>query len=170
MSEIIIRNVNEGDIPFVADIKISGWKSAYKGIIDDKFLNSMDKKSTIEKLKKSYRDAGFIVAVENSEIVGFSRFIYNNQFTPEMTDIDCELMAIYVRPDKKNNGIGKAMFEYVVNEFKRNEKFGMIVWCLKENLPSKKFYESMGGAIVGEHNVCIGEKEYPEVGFLYILK
>lgn len=35
MENIIIRNVAEKDIPSIADIQVNGWKTAYKGIIDD---------------------------------------------------------------------------------------------------------------------------------------
>ena len=38
MEDIIIRNVNEKDISSVADIQVNGWKTAYKGIIDDVIL------------------------------------------------------------------------------------------------------------------------------------
>ena len=43
MENIIIRNIEEKDIPSVVDIQIDGWKSAYKGIVDDNVLNSMNR-------------------------------------------------------------------------------------------------------------------------------
>ena len=39
MENIIIRNIEEKDIPSVVDIQIDGWKSAYKGIVDDNVSN-----------------------------------------------------------------------------------------------------------------------------------
>lgn len=52
MENIIIRNIEEKDIPSVVDIKIEGWKSAYKGIVDDNVLNSMNRNEIIKKNKK----------------------------------------------------------------------------------------------------------------------
>lgn len=43
----------------------------------------------------------------------------------------------------------------------------MILWCLKNNEPSKKFYTKMGEKIIKERKIEIGEKEYLEVGFEY---
>ena len=43
----------------------------------------------------------------------------------------------------------------------------IILWCLKDNEPSKKFYTKMGGEIIKEKVITIGEKEYPEIGFRY---
>lgn len=169
MENVIIRNVNEKDIPSIADIQVNGWKTAYKGIIDDSILNAMSKEEKIERLKSNYEKNGFIVAEIENKVVGFCRYTDSNEFTPEMQDIDCEITALYVKPDLKYNGIGTKLFQFVVDEFKRKNKTKMILWCLKENEPSKKFYTKMGGKIVGERAIEIGEKSYYEVGFSYCI-
>lgn len=167
MENIIIRNIREEDIPSVVDIQINGWKTAYKGIIDDNILNSMNRDERIEKRKKDYKQNGFIVAELDKEVVGFCRYIDSNEFTQDMSNVDCELLALYVKPNLKYNGIGKKLFQFVTNEFKSKNKTKMIVWCLKDNEPSKKFYKKMGGEIVKERLFEIEKKDYYEVGFLY---
>lgn len=168
MENIIIRNIEEKDITSVVDIQIEDWKITYKGIIDDDFLNSMDKNAKIEKRKRDYKNNGFIVAELNNEIVGYCRYIDNNNFiSKEIDDIDCELLALYVKANLKYNGIGTQMFQFVIDEFKKKNKTKMILWCLKDNEPSKKFYTKMGGRIAGERDVKIGDKNYLEVCFLY---
>lgn len=167
MENIKIRNIEEKDIPSVVDIKISGWQVAYKGIIEDNILNSMNREKIIEKLKNNYKENGFIVAELNNEIVGFCSYIDNNKFTPDITYIDCELSALYVKPNLKYNGIGTKLFRFVTNEFKNKNKTKMILWCLKDNEPSKKFYTKMGGEIIKERIIEIGQKSYYEVGFMY---
>lgn len=167
MENIIIRNIKEEDIPSVIDIQISGWKTAYKGIIDNDFLNSMNREKKIEQRRKDYKQDGYIIAETNKEIVGFCRYIDNNSYTPNMLDIDCEIVALYVKPDLKYNGIGTKLFQFVTNEFKRKNRTKMIIWCLKDNEASKKFYTKMGGEIVKEKVVKMGEKNYLEVGFRY---
>ena len=167
MENIIIRNIEEKDIPSVVDIQIDGWKSAYKGIVDNNILNSMNRNERIEKRKNDYKQNGFIVAELNNQIVGFCRYIDSNKFTPNISNIDCELLALYVKPNLKYNGIGTKLFQFVINEFKSKNKTKMILWCLKNNEPSKKFYAKMGGKIIKERTIEIGEKEYLEVGFEY---
>lgn len=167
MDNIIIRNIEEKDIPNVVDIQINGWKSAYKGIIDDNVLNSMNRDKRIEKRKNDYKENGFIVTELNNQVVGFCRYIDSNKFTQDISDIDCELLALYVKPNLKYNGIGTKMFQFVTEEFKKKHKTKMILWCLKDNEPSKKFYTKMGGRIIKERTIEIGEKEYLEVGFEY---
>lgn len=167
MKDIIIRNVCKEDIPSVVDIQIDGWKTAYKGIIDDSILNSMDRDKKIEKRNKDYKDNGFIVAESDKEVVGFCRYIDNNKFTQDILDIDCELLALYVKPELKYNGIGTKLFQFVIDEFKSKNKTKMILWCLKDNDPSKEFYKKMGGEIIKERVIEIEKQNYWEVGFLY---
>lgn len=167
MENLIVRNIEEKDIPSVVDIQIDGWKSAYKGIVDNNILNSMNRNERIEKRKNDYKQNGFIVAELNNQVVGFCRYIDSNKFTPNISNIDCELLALYVKPNLKYNGIGTKLFQFVINEFKSKNKTKMILWCLKNNEPSKKFYAKMGGKIIKERTIEIGEKEYLEVGFEY---
>lgn len=167
MENVIIRNIEEKDIPSVVDIQISGWQIAYKGIIDDNTLNSMNRDERIEKRKKDYKENGFIVAELNNEIVGFCRYIDSNKFTQDISNIDCELLALYVKPSLKYKGIGTKLFQFVTEEFKSKNKTKMILWCLKDNEPSKKFYTKMGGEIIGERPFEIEGKNYYEVGFIY---
>ncbi len=167
MENIIIRNIEEKDIPSIVDIQIEGWRSAYKGIVDDEYLNSMNREERIERRKKNYKENSIIVAELNHEVVGFCWYAANNKFSPNMHDIDCEITALYVKPDLKYNGIGTKLFKYVIDEFKNKNKTKMIIWCLKDNEPSKKFYTKMGGKIVKEKIMEIGDKNYLEVGFEY---
>ena len=132
MENIIIRNIEEKDIPSVVDIQIDGWKSAYKGIVDDNVLNSMNRNERIKKRSNDYKENGFIVAELDNQVVGFCRYIDSNKFTQDIAYIDCELLALYVNPDLKYNGIGTKLFQFVTNEFKSKNKTKMILWCLKE--------------------------------------
>lgn len=169
MKNILIKKIEEKDIPDVVDIQINSWQTTYKDIIDANFLNSMDKEQIVERRKKDYQNTLFIVAKLDNEIVGFCRYIDNNNATKEYDDIDCEIIALYVKNNYKRHGIGKQMFDYVLNEFKEKNKTKMIIWCLKENYPSRKFYEAMGGKIKGEHKINFGDKEYDEVGFEFLI-
>lgn len=167
MENVIIRKIKEKDISSVVDIQIKGWKVAYKGIIDDNTLNTMNRDERIAKIKKDYKENGVIVAESNNEVVGFCRYVDSNKFTQDMSEIDCELLALYVKPELKYNGIGTKLFRYVIGEFKNKNKTKMILWCLKDNEPSKKFYKKMGGEITRERTVKIEKKNYYEEGFIY---
>ena len=167
MEDIIIRDVLEKDLASVVDIKISGWQTAYKNIVDDDYLNSFNKEEMIESLKENYKESGFIVAEYKDEVVGFCRYIDSNKYSNNLEEIDCEIVAIYVKPSFKYNGTGTKMFNHAVNYFKEKNKNKMIIWCLKDNEPSKKFYKKMEGVEYKEKLIDIGNKKYNETGFIY---
>lgn len=166
---MIVRNVKKEDLKTVSEIVVRGWQTAYRGIIDDKYLDSLSVEENYQARLKDYKEHGFIVAEINNEVVGFCRYTINNLFSQEVKDVDCELCAIYVKSDLKRQGIGKALFNYVIQEQKKNNNKNMILWCLKENYNSRKFYEKMGGNLYRENEIEKGGKKYKEVGYRYDL-
>lgn len=169
MNEILIRNVELKDLRAVSEIAVRGWQTAYIGIVDDEYLEGLDIDDKYQKMIKNYKENGFIVAEENGKIVGFCRYKEGNSYIDEYPNIDCEICALYLKPEEKRRGIGKKIVNYVINEFKNNGLKKMIIWCFKDNYPSRAFYEKMGGIYCGE-SICIrGNKEYKEVGYIYDL-
>ena len=167
---MIIREATENDIPAIVDIQIGGWLAAYRGMISDedleKVANSREERTARHASK--IREYKYIVAEDEGGIVGFSRYIFDNSLSPDH-DVDCELLALYVKPDQKRRGIGKTLMNYVKDDFRHQGKKHMILWCLKDNMPSRGFYEAMGGKLVGEKEFDLNGHKYPEVGFLYEL-
>lgn len=168
-NDIIIRNVRREDLEDVVDIQITGWQNAYKGIIDQDYLDNMDREERLNKRLNDYQNTGFLVAEYKGEVVGFVRYIFNNEHTPNIDGVDCELLAIYVRYSKRGLGIGKKLFNKVVEEFKDANKTKMVLWCLKDNENSKVFYSKMGGKLYREKEIEIGGKNYKEICFMYVL-
>lgn len=166
MENLIIRKVEKNDLESVVDIKISSWQTAYKNIIDDNYLMSMNKYKELKKRQSDYMCNGFIVAELDGAIVGFCRYTDYNQY---VNNIDCEIVSLYVKPNLKNNGIGSAMFKYVKNYFISKNKTRMILWCLKENFIGRSFYEKMGGSLASEKVYNINGKDYIEVSYIYEL-
>lgn len=169
LKEILIRNVKYDDLRDVAEITIRGWQTAYRGIVDDDYLDNLSIEENYQKRIKDYKENGFIIAELNGNVVGFCRYKIGNSYKHEYPEVDCELSALYVKPGEKGKGIGKALLEYVKNEFRRNRLNKMIIWCFKENYPSRAFYEKMGGQLCGESTCIRGGKEYKEIGFIYDL-
>ncbi len=169
MEQIQVQRVQIEDLPEVARIRIEGWKTAYRGIIDDYFLDNLSIEKDQQKREKDYQLNGFLVAKIGEKVVGSCRYVGDNQFSPDRTDIDCEITALYVAPEWKHHGIGTALFSAVKQEFQAQHKTRMIIWCLQKNLSAHQFYTKMGGKKQGKKQSQIGDKTYPEVCFIYEL-
>lgn len=165
-NELLIRTIKYEDIEQIVDINIKAWKKEYKGIIDDEILNNLNKQEKIEKWKKNYNKGNVIVAEESGTILGFCR--YDDSAVYENTDIDSEIIAIYVDCDKLGNGIGKKLVEYVKDALKNKNKAKMVIWCLEKNQKARKFYEKIGGKLIADEKYFEKEgKKYKEVGYVY---
>ena len=165
MAEATIRRMTFEDAEGVTDVLIHTWQTAYRGIVSDECLDHLDRPELIERRKKQYKD--YIVASLEDRIVGYCWYVGDNSFSKETPEIDSEIVALYVLPEVKRKSIGRALFEHAWEDLKKQGRKKMVIWCLKENFPARKFYEQMGGVIFGEHITHIGNQDYDEVGFLY---
>ena len=158
--EITIRQAEKEDVRQIAEILVEDWQTAYRGIMDDAFLDSMSADQRYEIEVKRYQK--FIVAADGDEILGYAWLEASDE-----EPADCEVIALYVRYAKRNRGIGKLLMRYAVDHFRETGKKKMIIWCLKENAESRKFYEKIGGKEfrTGSHNW--GGKDYEMISYLY---
>ena len=137
---MIIRRAAEDDVWQIADILVEDWKTAYRGIIDSEYLDSMSVEERYRRELSRYRI--YRVAAAEKEILGFTW----NEMTDD-EDSDCEIIALYVRYGKRKSGIGRALFRDSVEIFRAAGRKNMIIWCLRDNAEARKFYEKMGGTV-----------------------
>ena len=43
----------------------------------------------------------------------------------------------------------------------------ILIWCLKENMNARKFYEKIGGVEYSQRKIKIGDKLYDEICYKY---
>ena len=161
MQNITIRNATIKDIEEIADIKIEGWKTAYRGIIDDNFLDNMDREKEIEKRKNNIDNGvNIIVAELNRKVVGFCLYRNYNKNVEKFPEVDCEISSLYIKSNLRRNGIGRKLMKYTIELLKKEGKKKMILGCFENNYPSRAFYEKMGGIVFGYDEIEFGDKKY----------
>ena len=160
---MIIRKAIEEDVKQIAEILVEDWKIAYRGIIDDNYLDSMSVEDRYQIEVRRFRE--YTVAVEGNEVLGYA---WNQMMDDDVAD--CEIIALYVRYSKRNNGIGKALMLDSMELFRKSGKQTMIIWCLEDNHESRKFYEKMGGKEYDTGTHRWGDREYNMISYLYQLK
>jgi ribosomal protein S18 acetylase RimI-like enzyme len=156
----------------VATIHTLAWQKAYKGIVDQNFLDSLDVQKRAMNWKKGIEtnDPAIIrlVSCNENHISGFACGLENRTKT-ELPDCDAELWAIYVHPDYMNQGFGKALVDQFKEDLRSTGKTRFCIWVLKANLPARRFYEKQGGVLAGCKDVKIGAQQLPEVGYEFVL-
>ena len=159
---MIIRQAKEEDVLQIAEILVEDWQTAYRGIMDDDFQDSLSAAQRYE--IEIRRCQQYVVAADGNEILGYA---WSEETDDEAAD--CEMIALYVRYSKRKSGIGRVLMQYVMDSFRRAGKKTMIVWCLKENQESRKFYEKMGGKAYKDGTHRWGNREYAMISYLYQL-
>ena len=159
---IVVRRAEKEDVRQIAEILVEDWQKAYRGIIADDFLDSMNADQRYEIEVRRYEK--FLVAADGNRILGYA-WLEESDEEPA----DCEVIALYVRYTSRNNGIGKLLMQHAARQFREAGKKKMIIWCLKGNLESRKFYEKIGGKEfrTGSHNW--GGVDYEMISYLYDL-
>ena len=128
----------------IARISVYGWKHAYKGIMSDDVLNSLDP-SKRAKGRSSFLQSNTLstyVCTESGNLVGFVDF-------EKSRDNDCnekvgEVWAIYVHPEYIGKNIGKELFSIATNKLVAQGYKEITVWVLSKNKLARNFYERQG--------------------------
>ncbi len=150
----------------MAKIKVDSWQKTYPGIIDQKYLDSLNYEEQEAKYLDSFTEYkhSVLVAEDNDtkKVVGYSCFnLETNEYT------DCELVSLYINPKYTRRGIGTILLRETIKELKGYNKKTMLLWCLKDNKNALKFYEKLGGIKTYSKLANIGGKVYHEDGFIF---
>jgi len=170
----MIRLANVNDAKSIAHIRVDGWKNAYKGMIPDSFLNTLDYGSEENRVKSRINrsDSEFksdiLVYEDEGEVLAYAYF--GKAIDEAFPTYQSEVVALYVLPSKKGMGIGTKLMNEIKSLLIKQGYSNMIVWCLKENYPSIKFYEHLGGIIKEEREFEIDGIKVAELGIVYELK
>lgn len=162
---MIIRPATPDDADEIAHVHVEGWRTAYAELLPPDFLAGLSAEGrTIqwrEILKESAIDNATFVAESGGKVLGFVNG------GPERTndpDFVGEIYAIYVLDNCRHQGIGKALFQRIVEFLLSHGMNAIKVWVLKEN-PYRRFYERQGGHVIGEKPLMIGNTELIETAY-----
>ena len=159
---IIIRQAEKEDVRQIAEILVEDWQTAYRGIMDDDFLDSLSVDQRYEIEVKRYEK--YVVAAEGNEVLGYA-WLEPTEDEPA----DCEVIALYVRYSKRNKGTGKLLMQYAFDYFRSIGRKKMIIWCLKGNDEARRFYEEVGGKEFRTDSHNWGGKDYDMISYVYDL-
>jgi ribosomal protein S18 acetylase RimI-like enzyme len=163
----MIRQATPHDARAIAEIHVDTWRSTYKGIVSDEFLENLSYEKRERQWKERFSDgdnAKFVYVVENedSNVVGFAA---GGPGRTEELDFDGEIYAIYIAQQHQRKGYGRELIKASVAALTDSGIDSMAIWVLEDNLLSRRFYESMGGVVTDRKMIPIGGVDLPEVAY-----
>jgi GNAT superfamily N-acetyltransferase len=144
---VILPAVAE-DAPAIAVLHAESWRTAYRGMVPDDFLDGPIDEERLEfwarrMVELDPDQSRVIKAVSGSHLAGFACIIL---------DVDpvwgALLDNLHVKPGVKGRGIGGQLFDNA-HEWARAARPDrpMHLWVLEQNLPARRFYDRRGGRV-----------------------
>jgi GNAT superfamily N-acetyltransferase len=162
-----IREARPYDAPGVARVHVDTWRSAYRGQVDDDYLDNLDygraERTGPAAIARGEGDGVFmLVAADESDcVVGFA---VGGQARGGVAGLTGELHALYVSPSCQKGGVGRMLVEAVAQRLHEQGHESMIVWTLAKN-PARGFYERLGGTFLSIGRIDIGGVDYEKVAY-----
>lgn len=149
-----------------SEVYAVSWKTAYKNIVPQKYLDELSLEWWTPLLLDSSR-AGYVLKDDDD-------FIAAASIAPareEKMNGWGEIISIYVLPKYFNQGYGKKLLEFAVDTLGKNGFDNIYLWVLEENQQARRFYERNGFFPNGDKGaITIGGKELVEVRYVHTNK
>lgn len=149
MSAATLRPMQADDADAVAFLHATSWRSAYRGIVPDSFLDNdvfADRQAVWrERLQTSPAASAFGVVAEDESgrMIGFA-YVLPGHDPVYGTLVD----NLHVHPELKGGCIGRKLLQAVVHELGPDHAQPLHLWVLDQNEAAKRFYARMGAEFI----------------------
>jgi ribosomal protein S18 acetylase RimI-like enzyme len=161
----MIRPTREQDIPSIARVHVESWRTTYRGIVADSFLDALSYQKHEDRHRRYMAQPGtvhFVAELPRDGIVGF---LMGGRERSGDVQFPGELFAIYILDQNRRQGIGSALVRHWAASLRRAGLNSALVWVLVENKPAIAFYRRLGCRQLREQMVEIGGDSMKEFAY-----
>ncbi|MFI6595157.1 GNAT family N-acetyltransferase [Nonomuraea sp. NPDC050536] len=139
MSSFEIRPASPADSQGIEDVRITTWKTAYRGVMPDSLLDELSVSPEMVSRRSALLTDGTsgFVAVRDGRVRGFTLY---GEARDDGHD-GMEIYAIYVLPEEFSTGMGRTLMAASLEDL-RDQEVGL--WVLADNPRARRFYERCG--------------------------
>ncbi len=163
---LAVRRATPGDAPGIARVRVESWRSTYRGMIPDAYLDGMKVEASTalwdRVLAAGPNTTCVFVAEHGTDIVGFAA---GNRLPDAKHGFDAELTAVYLRREFQRAGLGRRLVGAVADAQIGQGATGLLTWVIAGNKPARAFYEGLGGEIVVEQPFQWDGMDLVEAGY-----
>ncbi|MET4656390.1 GNAT superfamily N-acetyltransferase [Streptomyces sp. PvP037] len=165
----LLRAMTAADCDRVAEIRVRGWRHAYRGLVPQPYLDGLDIAADAERHRARLLrgDGGVVNLVAETgdgELTGWAAF--GPYRDGGVRTRDAELYALYLPPERIGRGVGRALLTEAVRRCADAGHPRMYLWVLKDNARARRFYERAGfGADGAEEPFEVDGVAVPEVRY-----
>jgi GNAT superfamily N-acetyltransferase len=161
-----IREARPEDAKQIARVMVDTWRTTYRGIVADSFLQSMcyvQRETRWLELLRGTDGMRFTYVADdvNGSIVGY---ISGGRERTGDRDFSGELYAIYIDPSYQGRGLGRLLVAALAERLLSAGLSEMLVWVIAAN-SSRHFYERLGGRYLRAQPFDIGDESIETVAY-----
>lgn len=163
-----VREARQEDAAAIARVHVDSWRTSYRGIVPEAFLAGMSYADFEGRWQEWLRGVGDprwayrVAELPSGRIVGFASG--GPQQGPAYADYAGELYTLYLLREHQRAGIGRCLFGSVARGLAEGGITSLLAWVLARN-PSRRFYEAVGGTLLGRQEIEIGGVRLEEVAY-----
>jgi ribosomal protein S18 acetylase RimI-like enzyme len=145
---VTLRCAQAADEPAIARLHTDSWRTAYRGILRDDFLDGSVSANRRELWSTRFseidrKDQLILVSEESGEIQAFA-CAYLDADPKWGTLLD----NLHVIPGLKGRGLGRRLMSKVAENIQQRGLQPMLhLWVYEQNIQARGFYERLGGVI-----------------------
>jgi ribosomal protein S18 acetylase RimI-like enzyme len=144
--EFTIRVATEEDLAAVSEIKVRSWAETYGPLMSPEALQPfLDQPGHLSTLRKQLHLPGTLLLVAHDEwgtVVGFA-------LTHLTNDPEPLLESIHVAAQVQGHGVGTTLMRATASEIKARGYDTMRLGVIVGNAAAARFYDRLGGSLVG---------------------
>jgi ribosomal protein S18 acetylase RimI-like enzyme len=162
---IAIRAATPADAPAIGRIHVESWRESYRGLLSANLLESVAalvRAAMWRGLEHERPILLFVAQQASGELVGFAG---GGASRATALPHDAEVYAIYVLRAAQRFGCGRRLMGALATALLARGFKSLCLWVLEENASARRFYEGLGGLLVGAKTEGDGEDEFREVAY-----
>jgi GNAT superfamily N-acetyltransferase len=122
----------------LADVHVTTWQRAYRGILEDGFLQDLDRQRRAAWWRRFIEDGARVHVVGERPVVGFCHAGASDD------EGWGEIFSLYVLPEKWGTGLGLELIGAGEGTIREGGFTRGLLWVLESNVRARAFYERQG--------------------------
>lgn len=157
------RPATPHDAPSIAQVHVSSWQTAYRGILADSYLDGLSVDDLTERWQVILNkpEQFTFVAEADGQVVGFAN---GGPERDKRGDFNGEIYAIYILDRYRGRGIGRKLFQKAAAALLDQGMDSMLVWVMADN-PYRRFYRRLDGTPVDSKVIEIDDQQHLVVAY-----
>ncbi len=142
---VTLRDATEHDFPAIARLHAESWRSAYRGMLSDEYLDNRVHLERValwqQRFSEQTEKPFFVILAETeTDLAGFAC-----AFPDEHPTFGAFLDNLHVAPERTGQGIGRRLLTAVAERLLADgRRGGLYLWVIEKNARARQFYSKAG--------------------------